>query len=102
MKLNTVERGNFRIIRTDGSVEEIVGTPTFDKITELTKITVFDTVNLRNGCVMLVDDLGHVGHLKPLNVEATKLYHAVCIPGTTHVIRGDVAIVMDADFGDDE
>ncbi len=71
----------------------------------------FDTVNLRDGRVMLLDDNGYEaelveispGHsetrvirpLKPENREATKLYHGVCIPGTTHKIVGDVAIVID-------
>lgn len=70
-----------------------------------------DTVNLRDGRVMLVDDNGYESELvelepghselrpiravKPENAEATKLYHAICIPGTTHKIVGDVAIVID-------
>jgi hypothetical protein len=56
-----------------------------------------DTVRLSNGRVMIVDDAGHSRGL-PVNVEATKLYHARCIPGTTHQILGDVLIVNDADF----
>lgn len=72
-----------------------------------------DTVNLRDGRVMMLDDNGYeselveleAGHselrpmraLKPENAEATKLYHSVCIPGTTHKIVGDVAIVIDAE-----
>lgn len=35
---------------------------------------------------------------KPVNVEATRRYHAICHPGTTHQIVGDVAIVDDRDF----
>jgi hypothetical protein len=70
-----------------------------------------DTVNLRDGRVMLVDDNGYEANLVELgpghfenrvvralkndNPEATKLYHAICIPGTTHRIVGDVAIVVD-------
>jgi hypothetical protein len=46
---------------------------------------------------LLVDDTGLVGG-KPLNAEATKLYHSVCRPGTTNTIHGDVALVLDADF----
>lgn len=72
-----------------------------------------DTVNLRDGRVMMLDDNGYEaelvelepGHselrpmraLKPENAEATKLYHAICVPGTTHKIVGDVAIVIDAE-----
>lgn len=39
---------------------------------------------------------------KPVNEAATKLYHAVCAPGTTHQIVGDVIVANDADFGEDE
>lgn len=35
--------------------------------------------------------------LKPVNERATFLYHSVCIPGTTHKIVGDVAILDDED-----
>jgi hypothetical protein len=56
-----------------------------------------DTVNLRDGRVMLVDDVGLVDG-KPLNAAATALYHGVCRPGTTNPIAGDVAIAWDEDF----
>ncbi len=58
---------------------------------------VLDTVNLRDGRVMLVDDLGHQKGAA-LNPAATKLYHGVCRPGTTHQIRGAVAVALDRDF----
>jgi hypothetical protein len=35
---------------------------------------------------------------KPMNAKATELYHAICKPGTTHAIVGDVAIVDDEDL----
>jgi hypothetical protein len=54
-------------------------------------------VNLRDGRIMIVDDLGHPKEL-PVNVEATVLYHSVCRPGTTHEIRGDVAVTLDENF----
>jgi len=72
-----------------------------------------DTVNLRDGRVMIVDDRGYqtetIDHgmhielkctkaLKPVNEAATKIYHRVCVPGTTHQIVGDVAIAWDEDF----
>lgn len=75
---------------------------------------VLDTVNLRDGRVMLVDDDGYEakavevspGHTelrpvrarKPVNAEATKLYHRICKPGTTHQIVGDVALVIDEEI----
>lgn len=34
---------------------------------------------------------------KPFNPNATLLYHAICIPGTTHQIVGDAAIIDDSD-----
>jgi len=48
--------------------------------------------------VMIVDDAGHQKGL-PVNAAATALYHARCLPGTTHQIVGDVVIVPDSDFG---
>jgi hypothetical protein len=66
-------------------------------IYDLIGATVLDTVNLRDGRVMIVDDLGHKKNLA-VNERATKMYHSVCKPGTTHVIRGPVVIARDADF----
>lgn len=112
------------VIRTDGTKEEheIQYRGSFDPLYKLAGCDTFDIVNLRDGRVMLVDDHGYecesiqdtpgtgpfkitmkpVRALKPVNVEATKLYHAVCVPGTTHQIVGDVIIANDADFGEDE
>jgi len=56
-----------------------------------------DTVDLRDGRLMFVDDLGHSKRL-PDNPEATTLYHRICKPGTTHQIKGDVVIGKDTDF----
>lgn len=56
-----------------------------------------DTVNLRDGRVMMVDDTGYVDS-KPKNARATAIYHGLCKPGTTHPVCGDVAIVNDSDF----
>lgn len=55
------------------------------------------TINLRDGHVMLVHDLGHPLDL-PVNPAATAVYHAICHPGTTHEIRGIAVIVPDEDF----
>lgn len=35
--------------------------------------------------------------LKPVNKRATEYYHAICVPGTTHEIVGDVLIIHDGD-----
>jgi hypothetical protein len=76
-----------------------------------------DTVNLRDGRVMLVDDAGYdtqaiekgPGHYelkptrarKPVNQDATQLYWTVCRPGTTHQIVGDCAVLVDRELADE-
>jgi hypothetical protein len=104
------------VIRTNGQREEVdvARRFAFRRIEELIGARTLDSVNLRDGRVMFVDDHGwetetveHApGHFemvptkarKPVNATATQLYHAICRPGTTHQIAGDVAIVKDADF----
>lgn len=108
---------NVEVIRTTGAREqhEIPRSRPLDSIYKLIGCDTVDTVNLRDGRVMLVDDNGYepgpvIEHApgrfemvpgparKPFNPGATKLYHSVCRPGTTHQIVGDVAIVRDEDF----
>ncbi|MES2262166.1 MAG: hypothetical protein V4724_26900 [Pseudomonadota bacterium] len=86
-----------KIIRVDGSEQPIEGRPSIAGISKLIGADVLGTVNLRDGRVMLLDDNGVANGRTP-NPAATVLYHGVCIPGTTHKIHGDVAIVLDADF----
>lgn len=87
---------NVHIIRANGR-EERVDVP-FRAIEKAIGARGLDTVNLRDGRVMLVDDLGHVAEpIPPTNLKATQLYWGICRPGTTHEIRGDVAIVVDAE-----
>lgn len=107
---------NVTIIRTSGAQEQH-NVRAAEVITEIEKLIgagCLDTVNLRDGRVMFVDDNGYEtetvtkapGHFelrpvkarKPVNPEATKLYHSICRPGTTHQVVGDVALVRDADF----
>lgn len=93
---------NVLVIRSDGREETIpegpAGAPMEPRRTSssfartLIGADCLDSVNLRDGRTMLVDDNGHARGL-PINAKATKLYHGVCRPGTTHVIRGDVVIV---------
>jgi hypothetical protein len=108
---------NIKIIRTDGTEEVHVTTTEacMRKVEQLIGATCLDTVNLRDGRVMMVDDSGYEtelvekapGHvelkpmraLKPVNDKATQLYWSVCVPGTTHQIVGDVAIIADSDLG---
>ncbi len=84
------------VFYTDGSTLNITKT-SMPMLHKLIGADTIDTVNLRNGDVMLVDDAGHAKGL-PVNQEATKFYHSVCKPGTTHVIRGNVVVVPDLDF----
>lgn len=111
---------NVHLIKTDGT-EQRVDAP-FAKIAELIGAHLLDSVNLQDGRVMLVDDHGYDAEQvelpekrqtayglatvferrptrarKPVNAKATQLYHAICRPGTTHQIVGDVAIVVDAE-----
>ena len=90
-----------RVIRTDGT-ETLLDQPvSCDEVCSLIDAAGLDTVALRHLGdplqVMLVDDLGHVEARKPVNPKATALYHANCVPGTTHEIVGDVAIIFDDD-----
>lgn len=111
-----IPRGEWLIIRTDGTEEWRTDKPTSDVVHAAIGAELFDTVLLDKKAmtVMLVDDEGYdtepVDHgngvielkcvraRKPVNERATRLYHAVCLPGTTHQIVGDVAIVNDNDF----
>lgn len=86
-----------KIIRVNGAEEQIEGRLRITQIEQLINAQCLDTVNLRDGRVMLVDDNGIAKGL-PVNPEATKLYHSVCRPGVTHQICGDVAVVFDSDF----
>jgi hypothetical protein len=114
---------NVKVICVDGTESDHVVElkDSIDSIHELIGAECCDTVNLRDGRVMMVDDDGweteehsemvtEDGHTferitltpmrprKPINEKATKLYWSVCKPGTIHQIAGDVAIVVDADF----
>lgn len=92
-----------KLIRADGTSEELTGKRTMANLHAVIGATTIDTVTLRHlGYpinVMLVDDAGHAKGL-PVNAEATRLYHFNCKPGTTHTIRGDVVVVPDEDFAE--
>jgi len=105
------------LIRTDGTHEwhEISRNGAIQSCCRLMGCELTDSVNLRDGRVMLMDDDGWEtrterpeGHIvlvpirpkagKQINPEATRIYRSVCKPGTTHQIVGDVIIVNDEDF----
>lgn len=85
------------IRRTNGT-REVVDLPAndMDAVAKAIGADVLDVVNLRDGRVMFVDDLGHDKNL-PVNRDGTALYWKVCRPGTTWEIVGDVAICQDAE-----
>lgn len=106
-----------QLIRIDGTVQELPKRLSMRKIRELIGAEALDTVSLHHmGLplhVMIVDDHGYdtkaitdgnstllvpMKARKPVNAEATRLYHLNCMPGTTHQIVGDVVIVPDEDF----
>jgi hypothetical protein len=118
--LPKLAKNTFLVVRTSG--EEEVHTYEKDKdllplIRKALKFSGFDFVRVGKAIgnpflTMLVDDVGYEfttverapGHWenvptkakKPTNKKATEWYHAICIPGTTHAIVGDVAIFQDS------
>lgn len=98
-----IKRGQWLVIRTDGTEEPMEGKPTIGKIHHALSVTCLDSVTLRrhdggqDAIVMMIDDTGMLDD-KPVNSKATSLYHARCKPGTVYAIHGDVAIVNDEDF----
>lgn len=99
----SIPSGEVHLYRANGTREVFKEKPTIPRLQELTGADVFDTVNFRNGSVMMVDDQGHSKNL-PINLAATGFYRFRA-PNSDHVIVGDVVIVNDSDFGgaeDDE
>ena len=87
------------IIRVDGTHETaaVDRVKWLKQIEQLISASYLDSVDLRDGRIMFVDDLGYSRGL-PDNAVATGLYHRVRKPGTTHRIKGDVVIGRDEDF----
>ena len=87
------------VIRADGTNETatVARANWVKEIEQLIGVDCLDSVDLRDGRIMFVDDLGYSKGL-PDNSEATSLYCKICKPGTTHQIKGDVVIGRDEDF----
>lgn len=119
MKIQDVDlaRGQFLVIRTDGTTERVDKVPTLDLVRSAIGADCIDIVAVgranRTDLLMVVDDNGWdsvaverpygvelvcTEPRRPLNDNATALYRAICHPGTRHQIAGDVAIVHNADF----
>jgi len=107
------------LLRTNGERVELDGPVSFKDIERMIDATALTFVTLADRLhVMAMDDFGYetvpvesrlpdgtpfiemkcIRPRKPVNAEATRLYHEVCIPGTTHQIVGDVVIVPDSDY----
>lgn len=118
MTLPTVEKNTILVIRTDGREEVVKSKPKVTAMYALIGAESLDFVRIGklipNDLTMAVDDLGWetetIDHgdgrievkpiraRKPINAKATALYLAICRPGTTHQIVGDVAIFHDEDI----
>ena len=98
---STSEDNMRKLIRVDGTEQEIPSRQSMRDIYRLIGCETVDVVQMRHmgrpSHVMLVDDTGMIDG-KPTNPKATELYHKNCRPGTIHPICGDVVIVPDADF----
>lgn len=94
-----IKRGEYKIVRTDGAEIMHSERPHMKTILADIGAQVADVVILdsRTHQIMLCDDEGILKN-RPVNAKATKLYHSVCRPGTTHQIHGDIALVNDLDF----
>src|SRR5271168_3763004 len=94
-----IKRGEFKIIRVDGTETIHETKPSIRDIEKFIDAEMLDTViiDFVHKQIMMVDDTGMCDG-KPVNPKATALYHAICKPGTLHCIHGDVAIVNDGDF----
>lgn len=114
----SIPRGRFLVVRADGTTELVEQKPTLDLVRSAIGADTIDVVAVgranRTDLVMIVDDDGWnsvpverpygielvcTTPRRPLNGNATALYRAICHPGTTHQIAGDVAIAHDSDFG---
>ena len=90
---------NIKIIRVNGDTEDHVASKRnlLMAVHKLIGVEVCDTVLLKAGKVMIVDDTGAIDG-KPINFKATDLYHKKCGWVTPNSIHGDVAICTDLDF----
>lgn len=92
---------HIEVLRVDGTREqhETRKARAFDTIHRLIGCEVCDTVNLRDGRVMCVDDTGLIDG-KPVNKQATDLYWSIYprAKQSQQPIVGDVVIALDEDF----
>jgi len=89
------------VLRVNGSIEPhyVDSRKAIQLIAALIGAEICDSVNLRDGRIMIVDDTGLIDG-KPHNPQATSLYHSIYprAKASNRPIVGDVAIAVDEDF----
>lgn len=88
-----------RFIQVDGTeFTRLTNQPLLMNIKKVIGASILDTVNLRDGSVMLVDDNGIRD--KPINPKATEIFRTIYPRAGENGrhIHGDVAIAQDSDF----
>lgn len=89
-----------RFIKVDGTEWiQTVHKPLIANISQIISASICDTVNLRDGNVMIVDD-GGIEIVKPVNQKATDIFQGIYprAKSNDRKIYGDVAIAWDEDF----
>jgi len=97
-----IKRGQYKIVRPDGSEEMVDKKPTLEALYEAIGCDCVDIVRVGSRDsqqVMIVDDNGLLNNL-PINDKATALYWQFY--NTTSPIVGTVVLANDADFGDED
>ncbi len=90
-------QGQARLIKVDGTELTFNRVLSIGEIQKLIQAPLgLDSVNLKDGHVMMVDDTGMIDG-KPINEKATALYHGV--RRTPYSIHGDAVVVWDEDYG---
>lgn len=83
-----------KVIRVDGTETVCDGKVSIAEIQRIIGCDCLDTVRVGpdRELTMFIDDTGMIDG-KPVNPKATTLYHAVCRPGNSYSIHGNVVIV---------
>lgn len=87
--------GMAELIRVNGERSTFSRKLSMQEIRRLIQAETLDTVNLKEGHVMLIDDTGKLKK-KPPNAAATYLYQR--IRNSNNKIHGDVVIAWDEDY----
>jgi hypothetical protein len=88
-----------RFLKVNGTeFTRVTNEPLLANIKRVIDAEILDTVNLRDGTVMLLDDNGI--RTKPVNPAATEIYRSIYPRARSagRNIHGDVAIAKDSDF----